>query len=666
MLYRLTTLTFVLAAALLAPPASARAAVRGEKEWRTVEPSQLSLSAPVVEKDADAEAIFWEVYVDDSRPYVLSLDHYVRIKVFNERGRDSQSKIEIPYFGGHQVSDIAARVVKPDGSVAELKKEDIFERTVVKASGLKFKAKTFSLPGVEPGSIIEYRWRVTYPGSTAAGLRLQFQRDIPVQTVSYYLRSSWAVHYRRFNVGDVLFVKDKDGYSKMTLTNVPAFREEPRMPPENSVRSWVFLFYSEEDKVDPDKYWGRLGRGLYEVLKDELKVNDEVKAAAASATGDAQTADEKLRRIYDFCRTKIKNTSDDASGLTPDERQKLKENKTPADTLKRAAGTGADVNYLFAALARAAGFDARLALAGNSADIFFDKEMSNRAFLGTSFIAVRVGDAWRFYSPAETYAPFGMLGWHEEGTEALVTDPKEPVWVRTPTAGPEESTERRTAKFKLSEDGTLEGDVKIEYTGHLAYDRKELNDDDTPAEREKTLQDIWKRRIPSAELSDVKVENVTDPEKPFVYAFHVRVPSYAQRTGKRLFLQPAFFQRGLAAMFPTATRRNSVYFQYPWSEEDRVEVTLPEGYAPDSPEAPAPLSADDLSRYTPRAQITKDGRTLIWSRKFFFGGKTKAGTTTLLFPVEAYPALKGYFDELAKRDAVTFALRQGAAATNKN
>jgi len=256
MLYRLTIFTVLLAASLLAQAGAARAAVGGEKDWKPVEPSQLSLSAPVVEKDADAEAIFWEVYVDDSRPYVLSLNHYIRIKVFNERGRDTQSKVDIPYFGGDQVSDIAARVIKPDGSVSELKKEDVFERTVVKASGVKFKAKTFSLPGVEPGSIVEYRWRITYPGSTAGGMRLQFQRDIPVQSVTYYLRSSWAVHYRRFNVGDVLFVKDKDGYSKMTLTNMPAFREEPRMPPENSVRSWVFLFYSGEDKIDPDKYWG--------------------------------------------------------------------------------------------------------------------------------------------------------------------------------------------------------------------------------------------------------------------------------------------------------------------------------------------------------------------------------------------------------------------------
>jgi transglutaminase-like putative cysteine protease len=666
MLQRLTVFTLLLAAVLLAPGVSARAAGGGsDNEWKPVEPSQLAMTAPVVEKDADAEALFWEVYVDDSRPYMLSLKHYIRIKVFNERGRDTQSKVDLTYFSGNRLEDVAARVVKPDGSIVELKKDDIFERTIVKASGVKLKSKSFALPGVEPGAIIEYRWRVTYPGSTVAGMRLQFQRDIPVQSVSYYLKSSWGVHYRRFNVGDVFFVKDKDGFSKMTVTNMPAFREEPRMPPDDSVRSWVFLFYSEDDKVDPDKYWSNYGRGLYDVLKDEMKVGDEVKATASATIGDAKTDEEKLRRLYDFCRTKIKNTSDDASGLTADDREKLKENKNPSDTLKRGSGTAADVNYLFAALARAAGFDARLALSGNSSDLFFSKEMANRAFLGTAFIAVRVGDAWRFYSPAEMYEPFGMLGWYEEGQEALVTDPKDALWVRTPTAGPEASVERRTGRFKLSEDGTLEGDVIIEYTGHLAADRKELNDDDSPAEREKTLRDMWKARMAAAELSDIKIENVTDPDKSFVYAFHVRVLSYAQRTGKRLFVQPSFFQRGLSAMFPTNTRKNSVYFRYPWSEDDRVEITLPEGYALDNPEAPAPMGAGAMSEYKPATQITKDGRTLIWARKFHFGAKDKDGATTLLFPVESYPALKAYFDEVTKRDGTTIALKQGAT-TAKN
>ena len=60
------------------------------------------LGKPRVEKDAGPEALFWRVYVLDeiqgSDPRSV-LHHYVRIKIFNERGKEQQGPIDIPYFG---------------------------------------------------------------------------------------------------------------------------------------------------------------------------------------------------------------------------------------------------------------------------------------------------------------------------------------------------------------------------------------------------------------------------------------------------------------------------------------------------------------------------------------------------------------------------------------
>jgi hypothetical protein len=641
-----------------APPA---ASADKEKElWRPLTASDLGPSGPAVEKDADAEALFWEVVIDDSPSSEVSLQHYVRIKVFNERGRDAQSKVELPYYGDGKIKEIAARVNRPDGSVVELKKEDIFDRAVVKMSGLKVKVKSFALPGVEPGSIIEYRWREVRPGG-ADGLRLDFQRGIPVRSVTYYFKPDFSMRYRAINMGDARFEKGQDGFWRLSMTNMPAFREEPRMPPEAAVRAWVFLYFSADTKSDAEQYWHDVGRGSYARFEGALKPNDEVKAAAATLVADAKTDAEKLERLYDFCRTRIKNIDDDASGLTPDERAKLKYNKSPADTLKRAQGTGSDINLLFAAFAAAAGFDARLAFSGNSGDFFFDRSYMHWSFLGASLIAVRVGGGWQLFSPAGRYTPFGMKPWPVEAQDVLVTDPKSPVWVRSLAAGPDKSVERRAGKFKLSEDGTLEGDVRIEYTGHLAVEKKEFNDEDSPAEREQPVVEAWKTQM-GAEVTDLRVENVTDPFKPFVYAFHVRVPAYAQRTGKRLFLQPAFFQKGLAPRFTPATRRHEVYFHHPWSEEDRVEIELPAGFTFDNAEAPAGFSAGDLSKYEPAAGVSRDGQTLVYTRRFYFG---QGGDSPLRFPASSYANLKGYFDEVSKQDGHTIALKQGAAAAPK-
>jgi len=657
---------------LLAAAAAAPVFAFGDQDWKPIDPAHLALKAPLVERDADAEAIFWEVRVADEadgREPRTVLNHYIRIKIFTERGRESQSKIELPFgkvFGREtKIKDIAGRTIRADGSIVELKKEDIFERTAQKMSGIKIKVKSFAMPSVEPGAIIEYRWREVRGDTISFYDRLELSRDIPVQLVTYYVKPlslpnfPYGMRVQSFHAENGPFQKEKDGFYSTTMRNVPAFREEPRMPPEYAVRPWMLVYYGEDKKISAGEFWTQYGKKVYERSKSAMKVSNEVKQATANAVGDASTPDEKLRRIFEFCRTKIKNINDDASGVTNEERAKWKDNKTPADTLKRGMGTGVDIDFLFAAMATAAGFDARLARLADRSDFFFDINFPDSYFINSYDIAVKLGDEWQFYDPATTFVPYGMLRWQEEGADALISDPAEPIFVKTPLSPPEKSLEKRTAQLTLSDDGTLEGDVRIEYTGHLGSDKKEYNDDDSPAEREETLRSRIKAQMSTAELSNIRIENVTDPVKPFVYAYHVRVPGYAQRTGKRFFLQPAFFQRGLAPVFPTSQRRHAIYFHYPWSEQDEVTIKLPAGFALDNPDAPNGLNGGEVSQYNVKISVADEGRTLIYQRHFFFGG----GQSGLLYPVTSYAKLKTLFDEMHKRDNHMLSLKQNATTT---
>src|SRR4051812_32874587 len=90
-----------------------------DKEWRPVTPAEIAAKAQV-EPDADAEAIFWEVRVDDSSADELALRHYVRVKIFTDRGREQFSSHDIVFTKGTKVKDVEARVTKPDGSTVFL------------------------------------------------------------------------------------------------------------------------------------------------------------------------------------------------------------------------------------------------------------------------------------------------------------------------------------------------------------------------------------------------------------------------------------------------------------------------------------------------------------------------------------------------------------------
>jgi hypothetical protein len=636
-------------------------------EWTPVDPEDLAAKSPKVEKDAHAEVILWDVRVSDEAmggyPHSV-LTHYLKIKVFDERGAEMVSKVDIPYVGKTSINQIAGRTTKADGTVVELKKDAVFDRMLVKLSGVKLKAKSFVLPAVEPGCVVEYRWYERHEDQLANYLELQFQREIPVQTVRYFLKplSSPYFPYSLRTMGfhvppGMSFAKEDKGFSSLTATNMPAFHEEPYMPPEHEVRAWMLLYYDENKNLGPEKYWKDQGREIYKNFKLRMKVDGEVKKTAAQVIEDATAPDEKLRRIFRYCRNSIKNVNDPGSGLSVEERSDRKANKVPADTIRAGMGTGLDIDLLFGALATAAGFDARFAKMADRGQFFFNHDMAQTYFLRAYEVAVKLDDHWRFFDPASTYVPFGMLRWQEEGTEALITDPADPVFIQTPLSEPAKSATRRTGTFHLTDSGTLEGDVHLEYTGHAATSRRADYQERQEEQQQDHLQKILTDQFAGADVTSVKLENAGDPDKPLLMSYHIKVPDYAQRTGKRFFLPIAFFQRNAPARFSASERKYPVYFSYPWMETDEVSVTLPEGYELEQPEMPAAIPLEGVGSYKLTAKYDTAQRRLQCSRELVFGNKG-----AIVFSAAVYPTLKKVFDLMHQSDEHLLTLKQAQPA----
>ncbi len=662
---RLTLLLMLILLAVCAMGAAAQ-----DKNWREITPAELQLKAAQVEPDADAEAIFWEVRVDDSATDELAMRHYVRVKIFTERGREKYSKFDIPFARGIKIKDIAARVIKADGSTVEIAKQDVFEREIVKANKLKIKAKSFAVPSIEPGVIVEYRYREVIEDAGAKGMSLTFQRDIPVQTLSYYYKpyNKREPDYQAYNFTDTKFIKDEKGFYLARRNNVPSLKEEPRMPPSDTVRPWMLLqgvslnmvnasafsvSYTIKDPSNPGRYWGAVSAENAGLVRFMLKPDKEIKRVAAEVAASAATPEEKLRKIYEFCQTQISNVSFDAS-LTDEQRAKLPKNKSVADTLKNKSANSQFIDMLFGAMANSLGFETKVAFTANRNKMFFDPSMTNDSFVNPAAIAVKIGEDWKFYNPGVKFLPAEMLVWYEEDVWALLVGESNFVWAKTPMSGTEKSVTKRTGRFKLAEDGTLEGVVKIEFAGQSGLDYKMSGFDSSAGQREENLRNELKTRLSAAEVSEVSISEIADAAKPFVYQYKVRVPNYAQKTGKRLFLQPGFFEYGENPVFSTAARKYDIYFQYPWSEIDDIQIELPKNYALDNADAPALLEdPQKIGSLRINIGITKAGDVLTYQRKFHFGGGNQ-----ILFPVAAYQPLRNLFDGFHKADTHTITLKQ--------
>jgi hypothetical protein len=540
----------------------------------------------------------------------------------------------------------------------------IFDKVVAKAGGLKVKERSFALPGVVPGAIIEYRWTTSHDESLARYLPLPLQLDIPVDRVTYHLKpvqDPVVFHYRMrslpFNCKMSEFKAEPNGYYSTTAENIPAFKPEPQMPPEDFLKQWVLIYY-EEDNSSADKYWTSVGRKFYQDYKKQIKVNGDVKRIAETVIAGAKTDDEKLEKLLLYCRQNLKDIYGDE--ITTEERNKLKANLTTADTLRTGKGTAEDIQLAFAALATAAGFDARPAYLPDRSEFLFNKAIQTFYFMRTHDIAVQVNGKWKFYDVANRNIPPGVLRWQEQAVDSLIADPKSPTFELTPLTSAADSRSANIGTMTLSADGTLEGDVRVILYGNRGIAWRERFGSATDAEREENLKETLKRRFGDFEITAANFHAGDDVAKPIGYSYHIKVNNYAQRTGKRLFLAPGFFEAGTAARFPESRRQYPIYFEYPWSETESVDIQLPAGYELDHADAPGSIIFAPAGSYKIRISISKSN-VLHYQRDFTFGENGM-----ILVDAEKYAILKHIFDTVHEGDQHMLTLKAKATAEGTN
>lgn len=644
-----------LCALLFACPAAAA-------DWKPIQTSELALKTPKIQPDADAEALLWEVRIADSYDvsqdvtFTTTFEHYLKVKIFTDRGREAFATVDIPFGPGIRISDVAARTTKADGTTIELKKGDVYQRTVVKANDRKVKAVSFAVPGIERGAIVEYRWREVDENSDAMNLVLPFSRDIPVHAVRYYLAplklgAEVTLRSMPFNGKFTPPERQKDNFWLVSLADVPADREEPYTTPTRERQPWMLLFYEMRGAPVGEVMWKKFAAELHEYYGKMSKPNDDIKRLATEAVSGLTTDTQRIAALIRAARNKVRRI--DVDTASNEERRKAKDNRNAADALKRGQGTGTDVLLLFLALANAAGMDARIAASPSRAVSFHTPAQDHYSFLTGRLAMVRTGSVWTPVDPANEQSAIGSLRWFYEDQDLLIGDAKALTSVRSSLNAPDSAKKRRVGRFTLTEDGTLEGECRLEFTGHWAEIFREQDDQDAPAEREKALRALIAGRLPGAELSDIKIENIDDPDKPYAHTYKVRIAGYAQRTGSRLFFQPSVFHKGIETLFPSEKRTSPVYFQFPWTEEDDVTIELPAGYTLEQPARPGPLDAG-AAKFDTWIGSEDAWKHLRLKRTLTFG---RPGGSTL-FPVAAYPAIRNFFNGVHESDAHTLVLRK--------
>jgi Domain of Unknown Function with PDB structure (DUF3857)/Transglutaminase-like superfamily len=579
---------FVTAALSLALAICAFAVPAWSQEFQPIPADELKMTSEPLAPDAPAVILLRRVDRDDNGGNGrVHEDNYLRIKVLTEEGR-KYADVEISFYPElENVRTIKARTVQPDGSVANFD-GTIFEKYVVRARGVKVMARTFTLPNVQVGSIIEYFFTMDLRGnlfdshwilsSDLFTLRAQFSL-IPLKSsyVPMHLHWSWTKIPSGFAPRE-----GPDHAIRMDVTNIPAFQAEDFTPPENELKSRVdFVYQSGTAESDPEIFWKRTAKAWNDYLELFLKKHKAVDEAAGRMFAPSDPPEEKLRKIYARVQS-LRNTSYEIE-RTEKEQQRDRDKEKPAenvdDVWKHGYGDSVQLTWLFLALARSSGFEAYGCWVASRSRYFFDPKLMEAEGLSVNVVLVKLGGKELYLDPGSLFASFGLLPWNETFTQGIRLDNNGGTWIRTPLPESADSQISRTARFQLSESGTLEGNLSVTFTGLQAmYERLEARNADAAA-RKQHLEDLVKGQVPvPAEVDLIKGPDWNSSESPLRAEFTVKISNWASSTGRRFLMPVGIFAGYEKSAFESAKRIHPVYFAYPYGTVDDLTVELPPGW----------------------------------------------------------------------------------------
>ncbi|HET9364671.1 MAG TPA: DUF3857 domain-containing protein [Candidatus Angelobacter sp.] len=604
-----------------------------KEDWLPVTPADLQLKQVPDDPGAPAIQLYYADYIDNAQEYEFI---YHRIKILAESGK-KYADVEIT--GGSinsEISGLKARTIHPDGTIVEFTGKP-FNKTVFKGRGFKLNAKTFTFPDVTVGSIVEYRYRTV-------DFSNQWVLQHPLYTVREFFtfhpfHSSLNFSYVSRNLKELSPTKTSDGW-ELEWKNVPAFQTESQMPPEQNYKPTVSFFYTPRDLDSQEKYWRENGKSLYNDYEKAIGNRKEIREAAMEAIGNETDPEKKLRKLYQRAQ-QIRNLSyERARDEQERKKEKLKENTNLGDLIKRGYGDNEDITAFFIGMARAAGFDAQMLLVSNRRNAFFSPKVLNiRALTGRAAI-VKLNGNDVYLQPGVRFCPYGLMRWANTSTEALRFDKKGGSFVLVPPLDNTRSLTRRTVKATLAEDGSLTGEITLEFQGEEALEHRLDAIESDDAGKKKDLESEMQAWLPTGAIVKLtSAQGWEAPDDPLIAKFDVTIPSYSSSVGKRLLLPWLTFQSHEDDAFKHSDRKYPIYYPYAFSEHDRMEIKLPAGYTVES----MPPKQDIGISYA-RYQIVSatDGKILVLERAL--------GLNAIMVPLTHYPELKDFMGKIHASD----------------
>ena len=392
-------------------------------------PDELKMTADAKAPGADAVYLDVEEIANDPMHYQ---SYYARIKVLTEKGKELAT-VTIPYLKGNKkVADIKGRTIHADGTVIPLtvKPEDLLSQ---KSGENQLGRVVFTLPSVEVGSILEYRYDLRYDDNEFSSPLWEIQRPYFIHSAHYSFTPFKSFMPGNSNLATSMYLIDSRGRVVNTLiwwnhlppdvtmktsingsynvdvTDVPPIPDEEWMPPISSFLYKVQFYYKAAS--DEKAFWMSESK-LWS--KDVDKFAEPSKAIQAAVGGLVAPGDsdlDKAKKLYDTVQALDNTDYSRQKSATEMKQLKIKEARHAEDTWAQKSGSSEDIAMLYLAMLRAAGLTAYAVKVVDRDRGVFDPTYLYLDQLDTTLVVLSTGGQQMVLDPGEKMCPFSTVNW---------------------------------------------------------------------------------------------------------------------------------------------------------------------------------------------------------------------------------------------------------------
>jgi hypothetical protein len=628
-------------------------------DWQQPTPEELKMTSETAAPNADAIYLYREETTDDKLHFESV---YVRIKILRDEGK-KYGDVEIIGSSNYDgITDIQGRTIHSDGTVIPFTGKP-YEKLLFKTATMKYRAKVFSLPEVETGSILEYRYKLRYDDNSVISPSWTIQQPIYVRKAHYHFvptEREVISHTDNGNVTSRLAysqllpngdkIVETRGVYDLDVKNVPSIPKEEFEPPMQAFAYRVRFYYT--GLRSPQEFWNSYGKKWAKHIDKFAAPSPAITQAAQELTSGGGTADQKLNKLYDAVM-KLENTRFTREHSKDENRvEGVKQVKSATDVWNLKRGSGDDLALLFLSLARAAGYHADAMIVVNRDRDLFQMNYLDPSQLDDLIVLVTIDGKERAFDPGERYTTYGTH-WTHSMAGGLREQDGHSALANSPNIGYKDTIVQRIADLTLAPDGTVTGSATIICTGERALHWREKALEGDQVALKKDFDDQLQSDLPPGVILKTDHFLGLDTEGTNLMVRINVSGSLGTATGKRIFLPLAIFSAGSSDPFASSHREEPIDLHYPYMEIDEVTLHLPAGFQVESVPGDARVDLPQNAVYLSRAKA--DGQTIRYSRSYIMAN--------VLYGPQEYDKLKGFLDDVSNKDRAQ-AVLQVAAATH--